>query len=63
MRREQVRPREDWVARVEAIGFDFHTIDAADHHLVNHIEELEEACEAYLDKRLKPTSETIALAR
>ncbi|RDI95354.1 glutathionylspermidine synthase family protein [Meiothermus sp. QL-1] len=25
MRREQVRPRPDWVEKVEALGFDFHT--------------------------------------
>jgi alpha/beta superfamily hydrolase len=67
--RDNVTPTESVVKLVNklsqqrGITIDFHTIDAADHHLVNHIEELEEACEAYLDKRLKPTSETIALAR
>ena len=29
MRREELIPRVDWPARVEALGFDFHTIDGA----------------------------------
>ncbi|MEN9461167.1 MAG: hypothetical protein RIS84_1187, partial [Pseudomonadota bacterium] len=30
MRRIPIAPRENWIARCEAIGFNFHTIDYGD---------------------------------
>ena len=38
-------------------------IEGADHFFTDHIEEFEEICEAYLDKRLKPAERPMALAR
>jgi alpha/beta superfamily hydrolase len=67
--RDNVIPTEAVVKLVNklsqqrGITIDFHTIEGADHQLVSHLDEVERVSEAYLDKRLKPAGESLALAR
>jgi alpha/beta superfamily hydrolase len=51
------------LSQQRGITIDFHTIENCEHHFAGHMEEFEQVCEAYLDKRLKPASEHLALAR
>jgi alpha/beta superfamily hydrolase len=51
------------LSQQRGITIDFHTIDGCDHYFDGHMEEFEQVCEAYLDKRLKPAAEHLALAR
>lgn len=51
------------LSQQRGITIDFHQIDAADHVFSNNRDTFEMICEGYLDKRLKPTAEPMALAR
>jgi alpha/beta superfamily hydrolase len=51
------------LSQQRGITIDYNCIDRADHYFGEHLAELEEICEAYLDKRLKPTERPLALAR
>jgi alpha/beta superfamily hydrolase len=51
------------LSQQRGITIDYHCLEHADHYFNDHIEELEEICEAYLDKRLKPIERPLALAR
>jgi len=58
--RDSVTPTESVTKLVtklsqqRGIAIDFHQVDQADHVFGKHLAELEELCESYLDKRLKP---------
>ena len=51
------------LSQQRGITIDFEQIENADHFFTRHLEHFEELCEAYLDKRLKPAGEGLALAR
>ena len=51
------------LSQQRGITIDYNCLEHADHYFNDHIEELEEICEAYLDKRLKPVERPLALAR
>ena len=51
------------LSQQRGITIDYSPIEGADHYFSNHLEDLEEICEAYLNKRLKPTERPLALAR
>jgi alpha/beta superfamily hydrolase len=51
------------LSQQRGITIDFHQIDGSDHVFSNDQDEFEQVCEAYLDKRLKPSAEPMALAR
>jgi len=51
------------LSQQRGITIDFHQIDGADHVFSDDRDEFGSICEAYLDKRLKPTAEPMALAR
>jgi alpha/beta superfamily hydrolase len=38
-------------------------VEGSDHFFTQHMDEFEQVCEAYLDKRLKPAERPLALAR
>lgn len=67
--RDTVSPTESVVKLVNklsqqrGITIDFNVIEGADHYFGTAIDELEEISEAYLNKRLKPVGESMALAR
>ncbi|SNB67282.1 hypothetical protein SAMN07250955_105298 [Arboricoccus pini] len=67
--RDEVTPTDSVVKLVtklsqqRGITIDFHTIEGCDHFFTHHMEEFERICEGYLDKRLKPASEALALSR
>jgi hypothetical protein len=50
------------LSQQRGITIDFETIEGSDHYFSRHLSEFEPICEAYLDKRLKPTAEKRALA-
>ncbi len=50
------------LSQQRGIVIDFETIEGADHFLNGYMSEFESICEAYLNKRLKPVSETRPLA-
>jgi alpha/beta superfamily hydrolase len=51
------------LSQQRGITIDFHEIEGADHHFSGKVEQVEAICEAYLDRRLKPAGESLALAR
>jgi len=51
------------LSQQRGITIDFHQVEGADHFFSKHYDEFEEVIEAYLDKRLKPVSQPLALAR
>ena len=51
------------LSQQRGITIDYNCLEHADHYFTDHLEELEEICEAYLDKRLKPVERPLALAR
>ena len=51
------------LSQQRGITIDFHQIDSADHVFSDDRNEFEMTCESYLDKRLKPSAEPMALAR
>ncbi len=51
------------LAQQRGIIIDFHTIENTDHFFRGAFEELEEVCEAYLDKRLEASIEPVAISR
>jgi alpha/beta superfamily hydrolase len=67
--RDVVSPPESVVKLVtklsqqRGITIDYSCLEHADHYFTDHHEELDEICEAYLDKRLKPSERPMALVR
>ena len=51
------------LSQQRGITIDYSPIEGADHYFTDHIEELEEICEAYLNKRLKPAERPLAMVR
>ena len=51
------------LSQQRGITIDYSCLENADHFFTDHHEELDEICEAYLDKRLKPAERPMALAR
>jgi alpha/beta superfamily hydrolase len=51
------------LSQQRGITIDFHEIEGADHHFSGKVDQVEAICEAYLDRRLKPAGESLALAR
>ena len=51
------------LSQQRGITIDYSCLEHADHYFTDHHEELEEICEAYLDKRLKPSERPMAMAR
>lgn len=51
------------LSQQRGITIDYSCLEGADHYFSHHHEDLEEICEAYLDKRLKPADRPMALAR
>jgi uncharacterized protein len=51
------------LSQQRGITIDFEAIEGCDHFFTEHMTEFDQICEAYLDKRLKPASESLALAR
>jgi alpha/beta superfamily hydrolase len=51
------------LSQQRGITIDYSCIEGADHYFSDHLDELQEICEAYLDKRLKPSERPMALAR
>ncbi|MDX6748446.1 alpha/beta hydrolase [Geminicoccaceae bacterium 1502E] len=47
------------LSQQRGIVIDYNAIDGADHHFAAQLQELEEICETYLDKRLKPAEMAI----
>jgi alpha/beta superfamily hydrolase len=50
------------LSQQRGIVIDFETIEGADHFFNGYMSEFEAICESYLNKRLKPVSETRPLA-
>jgi uncharacterized protein len=67
--RDTVSPPESVVKLVNklsqqrGITIDYSCLENADHYFSGRVDELEEICEAYLDKRLKPADRPLAMAR
>ncbi|MFO1036324.1 MAG: alpha/beta hydrolase [Geminicoccaceae bacterium] len=67
--RDTVTPPEAVVKLVNklsqqrGITIDYHCIERSDHFFTDFMPELEELCESYLNKRLKPAERPLALAR
>ena len=67
--RDSVTPTESVVKLVNklsqqrGITIDFHQIEGADHVFGNQMNELDAICENYLDRRLKPASNRMAVGR
>ena len=51
------------LSQQRGITIDFDAIEGADHFFADYLGEFEGICEAYLDKRLQPASDRVALAR
>ena len=51
------------LSQQRGIVIDYSCLEHADHYFTDHHEELDAICEAYLDKRLKPTERPMAMAR
>jgi uncharacterized protein len=51
------------LSQQRGITIDYSCLEHADHYFTDHHEELDEICEAYLNKRLKPVERPLALAR
>jgi alpha/beta superfamily hydrolase len=67
--RDTVSPPEAVVKLVtklsqqRGITIDYNLVEGADHYFSEQMGELEQICEAYLDKRLKPADRPLAMAR
>ena len=51
------------LSQQRGIVIDYHVVESSDHFFTQHMDEFDQVCEAYLDKRLKPAERPMALAR
>ena len=51
------------LSQQRGIVIDYHAVESSDHFFTQHMDEFDQVCEAYLDKRLKPAERPMALAR